>query len=86
MSNEEIIQYLTNDDVIVFNEPAYEGALIGVSLDGQAIYDYSRMVQSLINEGMDEESAADFINYNYSYNPKGDYPIIIMSIIDWEDK
>ena len=86
MINEEIVKILTDEDVIVFKKPSYEGALIGITLDGQAIYDYVRMINSLIEEGMDEESAMDFINYNYSYNQRGNYPIIADTIIDWKEK
>ena len=44
MTNREIVELLTDEDVIIFDDPAYEGALIGITWDGQAIYDYSRMI------------------------------------------
>ena len=32
------------EDVIVFDNPSYDNALIGVSEDNRAIYDYDKMV------------------------------------------
>ena len=83
MTNRERVEYLTDEDIIIFDNPSYEGALIGITWEGQAIYDYNRMIKSLMKEGMTEEEAADFICYNYSYNPKGNYPTIANTIIDW---
>lgn len=76
MTNKEIIETLTDEDIILFDNPSYEGALIGITWGGQAIYDFNRMVDSLVKEGMDVDSAMDFISYNYSYNSRGNYPII----------
>lgn len=84
MTNEEIIKMMTDEDVIIFDNPSYENTLIGVTLDGQAVYDYERMIEFLkLKYEMDYEEACDFISYNYSYNPRGNYPIIMQSIIDW---
>lgn len=44
---------------------SYDDALIGVSTDNRAIYDYGKMVEWLINsEGFTEEEAVDWIDYN----------------------
>lgn len=85
MSDKDILLNLGYDDVIIFDNPSYEGALIGVSWDNQAIYDYNLMVESLIKEGMTAEEAADFISYNSSYRQGNEYPIIMNSIKDWKD-
>ena len=39
-------------------------AFIGVSDEGRAVYDYNKMVESLMEDGMDEEQAIDWISYN----------------------
>ena len=45
--------------------PDYDAALIGVTTDGQAVYDYDRMVGCLMDEdGMEELEAMEFIDYN----------------------
>lgn len=41
------------------------------------------MVESLMQEGMTAEEAADFISYNSSYRQGSEYPIIMNSIKDW---
>ena len=53
----EGIKYLTNY--------SYDDALIGVTSDDRAVYDYELMVEWLINtEGFTEEEARDWIDYN----------------------
>ena len=72
------------DEVIIFDNPSYEGALIGVTWDNQAVYDYNLMIKSLIEKDkMTEEEAADFISYNASYRLGDEYPIIMNSIKNW---
>lgn len=85
MSDRDILLDLGYDDVIIFDNPSYEGALIGISWDNQAIYDYNLMIESLIKEGMTAEEAADFISYNFSYRQGSEYPIIMNSIKEWKD-
>lgn len=44
---------------------SYDTALIGVTADDRAVYDYELMVQWLMeNQDMSEEDAADWISYN----------------------
>ena len=83
MSDRDILLDLGYNDVIIFDNPSYEGALVGISWDNQAIYDYDLMVESLMKEGMTAEEAADFISYNSSYRQGSEYPIIMNSIKDW---
>lgn len=53
----EGIKYLT--------DYSYDDALIGVSDDNRAIYDYDRMVTWLVEkEGFTEEDAVEWIDYN----------------------
>jgi hypothetical protein len=52
-------------DVVVFSNPGYDDALIGVTTDNQAVYDYDKMLEYLVNhDNMSEDEAADFISYN----------------------
>ena len=80
---------LEENNVIIFENPSYESALVGVWEDTNcvyhAVYDYDKMVEYLINsDDMTEEDARDFISYNtiralpYCENA----PIIIESIIN----
>ncbi len=44
---------------------SYDDALIGVTDDGRAVYDYDLMVEWLMDtEGWSEEDAIDWIDYN----------------------
>lgn len=53
------------EDTIVFENPAYETAIIGISYDDRAIYDLDLMIDYLVkNDGMTEEEALEFIDYN----------------------
>lgn len=65
MTAEERILDAGYEDVIIFSNDSYDDALIGVSEDGRAIYDFDLMVEWLINQdGMDETSAIEWIEYN----------------------
>ena len=53
------------DDVIIFSDYSYDDALIGVSTDGQAIYDYDKMIAWLVDtQGFTYEEAYDWVQYN----------------------
>ena len=68
MTNEQIKEYLADrgyEDALVFENPDYASAFIGVSDDGRAIYDYDLMVLHLMTvEGWDEDEAIEWIDYN----------------------
>ena len=65
------------DDVIVFCNPDYTTALIGLTVEGNAVYDSDLMLDWLIeNEGMTAEEAEDFISYNDSFYYGEGYPIV----------
>ena len=70
-------------DAIVYDNPSYDSAIIGISDDGRVIYDYEMMIQSLVtDDNMSEEDAADFVSYNSiraaEYIPNG--PIVMYGI------
>lgn len=51
------------EDAIVF-DPDFAEAAIGVSDNDTVVYDYDKMVECLVKEGMDEESAMEYIDFN----------------------
>lgn len=54
---------LTNS--LLFEDPSYDTACIGLSNDDRFIYSYDRMIMWLMeNDDMSEEEAIDFISYN----------------------
>ena len=85
MTNRDLLIHNGYEDITVFENPSFEGALIGVSSDNRAIYSYDAMVKSAIQqEGWTEEEAMDWIDYNtirsLSYIENG--PIILYSLLD----
>lgn len=84
MTNRQILEELEYENLIVFENPDYDEAIIGVSHDNRVIYDYCKMIEHLINkEHMSEEDAADFVSYDtmraVSYT-SGNVPIIMFGI------
>jgi hypothetical protein len=62
---EQILLYEGYENIMCLKNYSYDDALIGVSEDGRAIYDYEKMVKFLmISEGMDYEEAIEFIDFN----------------------
>ena len=65
MSAEERILEAGYEDVIIFKDYSYDDALIGISDDNRAIYDYNKMVEWLMNEeGFSDIEAIEWIDYN----------------------
>lgn len=61
----EAINDMGYENSIIFCNPEYNDAIIGVSDDGRVVYDYDMMVQCLVDaDGMSEEEAIEFIEYN----------------------
>lgn len=53
------------DDVTVLDGYEYDEALIGVTTDGRAVYEFEKMVECLVNkEGWSDIDAIDWIEYN----------------------
>ena len=71
------------EDVVIFDNPSYDNALVGVSEDNRAIYDYDKMVVWLaVTWGISREEAVEFIEYNTirALPYKEDAPIILYRI------
>ena len=84
MTNREVLSDLDYENLIVFENPDYDSAIVGVSYDDRVIYDYDKMIDYLVDkEHMSVEDAADFIFYNtiraLSYT-SGDTPIVMFPI------
>ena len=63
--NRDLLNELGYEDVVVFENPDYDSAIIGVSEGRRAVYDFDKMVKHLVNnDGMTEEEAIEFIEYN----------------------
>jgi hypothetical protein len=88
MTNRELLLDNGYDDIVIFENPSFDGAIIGVSDDGRAVYDYNKMVAAAMDqEGWTEEEAIDWIEVNtlrslpYTENA----PIIVYSLYREEE-
>ena len=60
-----IIEEFGYESVLIFSNPSYASAFIGVSEDNRAIYDYNKMIECLIEEeGWSDTEAIEFIEQN----------------------
>lgn len=68
MNLEELKEYLLQEDykdTVYFESLDYASAIIGITDDARLIYSYDLMVEHLMKEeGIEEEDAHDYINYN----------------------
>lgn len=63
-AEERLLEYGYEDVKYLVNE-SYDDALIGVSEDGRAIYDYEKMVKWLMDKyNWSDEEAVDWVEYN----------------------
>ena len=86
MTKRQLLCDMGYEDSIIFENPDYDSAIVGISDSGEIIYDFDKMVQHLVeHEDMTKEEAADFICYNsirsLPYVGEG-APIIMYSL--WE--
>ena len=53
------------EDVLIFDGEEYDDALIGVTTDGRAVYDFDKMVECLMNKyEWSDIDAIEWIEYN----------------------
>ena len=65
MNAEERLLEAGYEDVTYLVNESYDDALIGVSEDGRAIYDFDKMVEWLMNKyGWSETESIEWVEYN----------------------
>lgn len=84
MKNEELRKLLDTDypDTILFDNPAYDNSIVGISTDGCLVYDFYKMAKELSeDDNITIEDAIEFIEYNavraLPYVPYETRPIIV---------
>ena len=85
MTAEDKILEAGYEDVIIFSDFSYDDALIGVSEDGRAVYDYDKMVAWLMEtEDWSQDEAIEWIEYNTirALPYLGDLAPIVMHLLD----
>lgn len=65
MSNRDLLCDAGYEESIVFEQPDYDSAILGVTEDGRVVYDYYKMIQDLMDQdGMTRDEAVEFLEYN----------------------
>lgn len=65
MKNKDILMDQGFENFIIFENPDYDSAIIGITENNQVVYDYEKMIEHLMQEDdIDYEEAVDFISYN----------------------
>ena len=60
-----IIEEFGYEDVLIFSNPSYASAFVGVSENNRAIYDFGLMIEYLmLEEGWSDTEAIEFIEQN----------------------
>lgn len=87
MAINEDIRAELDEDAIVFDNPSFDNSIVGVTTDGNVVYDYDKMVNELIgDEGISEQDAIDWIEYNTirSIPYAGEMaPVVMYSFKEW---
>ena len=61
----DLLNEIGLEEAIIFENPDYDEAIIGVSHNDRVIYSFEKMVQHLMDKDkMTEEEAIEFIEYN----------------------
>ena len=89
MISEKLREYIAecNSEAVLFDNPSFDKSIIGISTNGNVIYDLCSMIEELsVDEQMTYEEASDFISYNtirtIPYIKEGIQPIILEQIIE----
>jgi hypothetical protein len=88
MTNRELLLDNGYNDIIIFDNPSFDGAMIGVSSNDRAVYDYDKMVAvAMEQEGWTQEEAIDWIEFNIlrSLPYIENAPIIVYSLYREEE-
>lgn len=86
MKKRELLCEMGHEDAVIFENPDYDSAIIGISDDNRVIYDYDKMLGHLMDvDNMEMLDAMEFIDYNtlkaYSETPELD-PIVMYRLLD----
>lgn len=70
------------EGTLVLSSPSYDDSIIGITVDGQLVYDYQKMIDELSKENnISRSEAREFIDYNtvraIQYMPVDKRPIIL---------
>lgn len=80
-SRENIREVTGHESLIFLREPHFDEAIVGVTLEGQVVYDRDTIIQQLINvDQLTEEDAWDHFDYNVHGTHIQDGPVFINTV------
>lgn len=90
MVNNVVRQWLedsASEDSAIFDCPAFDNSIVGVSTDFNVIYSLPKMIVEYMNDNnCSEEDAIDFISYNtlrsVGYFTEGIAPVVLGVVIE----
>ena len=54
-----------NEDAIIFDNPNFDDSIVGITVEGNVVYDYDKMVSELMEDNnISRQDAIDFIECN----------------------
>lgn len=78
-----------HEEAVVFDNPEYDDAIVGVTDESQVVYDYHAMVKILVErDGMTTEEAIEFIEFNTirAIPYAGEHAPIVMTRVEQEEE
>ena len=61
----DLLKELNYESTVVFDNPSYLNAIVGISDEGALCYSYEKMIKCLMEEDkMEYDDAMEFIDYN----------------------
>lgn len=87
-TRDEVEEWLTDENPEALFMDGFDDAIVGVvkrhTKDTLVCYSYDKMVQKLIQDGMTEEEAVEYISFNIECAYHGDHqPVILYEPLDW---
>lgn len=65
MTAAEKLEYAGYEDVVILSDYSYDDALIGVTHDNRAVYDYEKMIDWLVKkQNFTIDDAYELVDYN----------------------
>jgi hypothetical protein len=84
LTAKEKIEQTGFEDVILLDNYSYDDALVGVTCENRAVYDFDKMVEWLVStQSFSHEEAVEFIEYNtigFLLHCDGKGPIIMYNL------
>lgn len=83
--NEELRAAISDqfgEETVLFDgcDDAVTGVTSCVNSTGQVVYDYEKLVECFVNQGMDHEEAVEWVDFNVAGAGGKGFPIVIIPI------